>query len=172
MGNVIDPQSLFLYKLGDVYAAEKIVEKILPKMQKEAHVPELAQGYGRHLEETRQQIQNIEKVFEALGEKPKATRSPVMEGLKTSYEEFAAEVDDAVTPDVLDLFATGATVKTEHVEIAAYTSLIAAAEAMGQTAIVELLRANLAQEQKMLVEVEALAKRLLQQAVREPTTTV
>ena len=61
---------------------------------------------------------------------------------------------------MLDLFLTGAAARTEHYEIAAYTGLVALAEALGENAAADLLQVNLDEEKAMLGEVEKTATRL------------
>ena len=67
-----DPRELFLHELGDVLYAERTLVKTLPKLQQEASDDELAEGFGEHLEETRQHVENLEQAFEALCEPAKA----------------------------------------------------------------------------------------------------
>ncbi len=64
------------------------------------------------------------------------------------------------SPEVLDLFLTGAGARTEHYEIAAYSSLITGARALGEREAVTLLQANLKQEKDALRKMETAAKRL------------
>jgi ferritin-like metal-binding protein YciE len=53
--------------------------------------------------------------------------------------------------------------KTEHLEIAAYTGLVEKARTMGQTEAAQLLMQNLQEEQQMLQRVEQIATQLTQQ---------
>ncbi|MDQ3823507.1 MAG: ferritin-like domain-containing protein [Actinomycetota bacterium] len=157
---VTDPNDLFVYKLGVLLKTETAIESMLPRLQKEANNAELASGFERHTAETRQQIQNIERVFEALGVRPEALPAPAVEGLEAEYKGFAASAADDVQPDVLDVVALGAAAATEHHEIAAYESLITLAGAVGAEDAVPLLEENLEQERNMLQQVQSFAQRL------------
>jgi ferritin-like metal-binding protein YciE len=59
----------FVDELRDSYDAEKAVDQALPKMAKAANSPELREAIESHLEETRQQVERLEQVFESLDEK-------------------------------------------------------------------------------------------------------
>ena len=156
-----DPRELFLHELGDVLYAEQTLVKTLPKLQEEASDDELAEGFGMHLEETRQHVKNLEQAFEALGEPAKAEKCPGIEGIKKEHDEFVS--NESPSADVLNAFLTGAGARTEHYEIAAYEGLITMAEAMGEDEVARLLNENLAQEQNALRKIQTIGKRLAQQ---------
>ncbi len=158
-----EPRELFLHELGDMLTAEKTIEKALPKLRQEATDDALARGFEHHLDETRQQIENLERVFESLGERPKAERCPGIEGIKAEHDEFMRERKP--TEAICDLFLTGAAARTEHYEIAAYTGLVEMARALGERESALLLEENLRQEQEMLRAVESSSKRLMKQTL-------
>ena len=162
-----DPRELFLHELGDVLYAERTLVKTLPKLQDEASDDELAEGFGEHLEETRQHVENLEQAFEALGEPAKAEKCPGIEGIKKEHDEFVS--NESPSPEVLNAFRTGAGARTEHYEIAAYEGLITMAEAMGEDEVARLLNENLAQEQNALRKIQTIGKRLAQQGAASPT---
>ena len=156
-----DPRELFLHELGDVLYAEQTLVKTLPKLQKEASDEELAQGFGEHLQETRQHVKNLEQAFEALGEKPKAEKCPGIEGIKKEHDEFVS--NKSPSQEILDAFLTGAGARTEHYEIAAYEGLVTMAEATGEDEVVRLLNENLEQEKQALRKLQTISKRLAKQ---------
>ena len=160
MSKLTDPRELFVHELGDILYAEKVLVKALPKLATEATDAELRSGFEAHLAETRQHVANVEQVFTALGEKAKAEKCPGMDGIKAEHDEFMR--DNKPTPQVCDLFLTGAGARAEHYEIAAYTGvLVAMAEALGEREAVPLLRQNLKQEQAALDALAKTSKRLL-----------
>ncbi len=168
MPEMKDPRDLLLHELGDVLYVERTLVKALPKLQKEASDKELAQGFGDHLEETKQHVTNVEQAFEALGEKPKAEKCPGIDGIKQEHDDFVKE--ESPSPAVLDSFLTGAGARAEHYEIAAYEGLIVAAEAMGEGDVVTLLSKNLAQEKEALKTMKTIGKRLAQQSAKQAVT--
>jgi ferritin-like metal-binding protein YciE len=156
-----DPRELFLHELGDVLYAERVLVKTLPKLQEEASDEELSLGFEEHLEQTRQQVKNLETAFDKLGETPKAEKCAGIDGINQEHDDFVAK--ESPSQDVLDAFLTGAGARTEHYEIAAYEGLVTMAEAMGEAEIVDLLSQNLEQEKTTLEKLRSVGKRLAKQ---------
>ena len=147
--SVSDPQELFVHELKDILFAERTIEKALPKLAREAKDGQLKAAITHHLDETQQQIANLTRVFEDLDMAARGQRCPGIEGLMKEHDEFMKENKGAPSR-VVDTFLCGAASRTEHYEIAAYTGLVATAEALGKREIAELLRQNLEQETAML----------------------
>ena len=59
---------------------------------------ELAQGFGDHLEETRQHVKNIEQAFETIGEEAKAEKCPGIDGINKEHDDFVARVTVGGSP--------------------------------------------------------------------------
>lgn len=152
------PRELLLHELGDIYYAENVLAKALPKMADEAQDDELRSGFEQHAEETQGQIENLRQAFKALGEEVSGERCPAIDGIKAEHDEFVKEHDSA--PEILDLFLTGSGGRAEHYEIAAYTSLITMAGSLGEDEVVGLLQQNLEQEQETLQKLETAGRRL------------
>ena len=152
------PRELFIHELEDIYYVEQLLVKTLPKLASEAKDAELRKGFETHLTETKQQVENVKQVFKLIGEPAKAEPCPGMNGIKEEHDKFVKE--EKPSPEVLDLFLTGAGARTEHYEIAAYSSLITGARALGEREAVTLLQANLKQEKDALRKMETAAKRL------------
>ena len=161
MPTMTEPRELFVHELGDVYYVEQLLVKTLPKLAREAKDAELRKGFEDHLAETKQQVENVRQVFKLVGESPKAEPCPGMDGIKQEHDKFVKE--EKPSPEVLDLFLTGAGARTEHYEIAAYSSLITGARALGEREAVALLQENLKQEKDALKKMETAAKRLATQ---------
>lgn len=156
-----EPRELFMHELGDMLYAEKVIEKALTTMAKEATNGELQAGFEEHREETRQQIVNLEQVFAAIGEKPQAENCPGIDGIKTEHDQFMKEKPSKM---LADMFLTGAAARVEHYEIAGYTGLVTMAQAMGEKEAVRLLQENLQQEKHTLKKIEQISKRLAKDA--------
>lgn len=158
MSTMTDPRELFLHELGDVLYAEQVLVKALPKLAREATDKELKKSFQDHLEETRQQVENVKRAFDAVGEKATAEKCPGIEGIKAEHDEFMSEENPS--PEVCDMFLTGAGARTEHYEIAAYSGLVTMARALGETEAAKLLSQNLGQEKDALKKLESVSKRL------------
>jgi ferritin-like metal-binding protein YciE len=159
MAQISNPQKLLEYKLGTALGLERKVYTMLGKMEKQAQLPELKQGFARHREETQGQIRNIEQAMQAVGGRKSAHQDPVMDGISRNSEQMLDRVDTELRDAVL---ADGAA-ETEHHEIAMYDGLIAMAQAMGADDVVALLEENREQEQRTLQEVARLDNQLSQQ---------
>jgi ferritin-like metal-binding protein YciE len=158
MASMTDPRELFLHELRDVYYAEKQIVKKLPTMVKEASDTELVDGFRKHLDETKQQITNLEQVFSALGERATGEECPGIDGIAEEHDTFMQ--DEKPSPEICDMFLTGAAARVEHYEIAAYTGLVTMAKGLGEQECADLLQENLAQEKQTLKAVETVAKRM------------
>jgi ferritin-like metal-binding protein YciE len=134
----------FLDELKDAYDGEKQLTKALAKLAKAATFPQLREAFESHLEETRTQIDRLERVFEVLDEPAKGQHCDGLAGIIEEGESLIAEDFDDVTMDAC-LIAAGQ--RAEHYEVAAYGTLIAWAKAMGYDEIAELLEETLEEEQ-------------------------
>jgi ferritin-like metal-binding protein YciE len=143
-------RELFGHKLGSALTMEQDMLDMLGDLEDKAQRTELKQQFHHHAEETRQQIDNIEQVFRALGEEPDESPSPVTKALDKEAKADITMADDSVVDAVI---LTGAA-ETEHHEIAVYESLITQAEELGQPDAVRLLQQNLEIEQHTLEEVK------------------
>ena len=103
------PRELFLHELADALTFEKTIVKMLPKLEKEANDRELAKGFKAHTEQSKKHVQNIEKAFKALGERPTSERCPGIEGIRAEHDEF---MRGRPAPAVVDSFLTGAAART------------------------------------------------------------
>jgi ferritin-like metal-binding protein YciE len=147
-------EDLFLDQLRDIYHAEGQLIKALPKMARAA-TEELRGAFEHHLDQTRRQSERLERIFEALGRKPKAKKCAAMEGLIEEGKELMRE--DAAA-EVLDAGLIAAAQKVEHYEIAAYGTLAAWADRLGFPSAVNLLRETLAEEKEADQKLNALAR--------------
>ncbi len=137
---------LFLDELKDIYWAEKNLVKALPKIQKGATSTSLKNLIGAHLEETKIHVTRIEEVFFLLDRKPMAVKCEAMEGLIKEGDELLKDLEkDTMVRDAGLIIGSQ---KIEHYEIAAYGSLSTFAKKLGNTKIVKLLEATLAEEKR------------------------
>ena len=146
---------LFVHTLQDVYFAEQLIVKKLPKMAEKAASQQLRMSFETHLAETREQVKRLEQVFEILGEKAKAEECPAIEGITEEAEELIKEIKDPETRDAAMLASAQA---VEHYEIARYGTLVAWAEEMGHTEVIPLLRKTLDEEKATDAKLSQLAE--------------
>ena len=134
---------LLLHQLQDIYYAEQQITKALPKVIEKATNRDLVSGLKAHLDETYKQIERLNKVFEKLGQQPKGTSCPAIDGIIKETDEVAGEIEDKA---VLDAAIVASCQAVEHYEICRYGTLIAWAESAGHDEIVRLLTTNLNEE--------------------------
>src|SRR6195256_1711763 len=133
----------FIEELKDAYDGEKQLTKALPKMAKAATSPDLRAAFESHLEETRNQITRLEEAFQLLDEKAKGKRC---EGIAGIIEEGSAAMGEDFDEATMDACLVAAGQKAEHYEMAAYGTLVAWAQALGETDVAGLLEQILAEE--------------------------
>ncbi len=156
---VTNSQELLKHDLGDLLYAEKQVLKALKPMIRETSDAEMKQRLEQHQGETEQQIQNLERAFEAMGLKARAQKCPGILGIIEEKKEF--KEDEEPSAPMLEAFNLGAGLRVEHYEIAAYQAAIALAKSLRQTEVVELLKQNLDQEVAMAKFIVASAPKVL-----------
>lgn len=136
-------QGLFHHTLKDIYFAENIIVKSLPKMIKHCDSQELAKSLDHHLKETKEHVQRLENVFEMIGKKPVSEKCPAIEGIVEEAEELMSDIKDADTRDAAIIAAAQA---VEHYEITRYGTLVSWGKLLGLKEPVKLLSATLKEE--------------------------
>ena len=142
-------------ELRDTYDAEKQLTKALPKMAKAANSPELREAIESHLEETRQQVERLEQVFESLDEKAKGKHCDGIAGIIQEAQAIMQEDFDESTADAVLIAAAQ---RAEHYEMAAYGTLVAWARAMGHDDAADLLQETLDEEKAADEKLNSLAE--------------
>ena len=134
---------LFLHVLRDIYYTENQIVKALPDMIEKATNRELTAALRNHLGETEKQVTRLEQAFEMLGQSPKGTSCPAIDGIIKEANELAGEVADK---SVLDAALINAAQAAEHYEITRYGSLIAWAKQLGRNDCASVLQKTLDEE--------------------------
>jgi ferritin-like metal-binding protein YciE len=130
-------------QLKDLYSAENQLVKALPKMAKAASDETLQEAIESHLEETKGQVERLNRIGKSLGITLAGKKCAAMEGLL----EEGKEVLEAEGPDaILDLAIIAAAQRVEHYEISAYGSARTLAEHLGHKDVVRLLQETLDEE--------------------------
>jgi ferritin-like metal-binding protein YciE len=154
-------KELYIEELRDIYSAETQLVKALPKMAKAAESDELRSGFEEHLEQTKGHVSRLEQIFDALGEKPTGKKCEGMAGLIKEGGEAAQEDYEG---DVKDSALIGAAQRVEHYEIAAYGTVRAMAEKLGEDDAVELLSQTLQEEKDTDVKLSDLSDKMTVEA--------
>lgn len=136
-------EDLYLHMLQDIYYAEKQIEKSLPEMIEKASAHHLKNAFSGHLDETHTHVQRLEKVFQMLGEAPKGTTCPAIDGIIKEAKDIAGDIGDQ---SVLDAALVAAAQAVEHYEINRYGTLITWSDEMGRTECAEVLKQTIIEE--------------------------
>ncbi len=153
--DIKDMNDLFAHQLKDIYYAENRIVATLPKMIQKASTPELKEGFETHLDQTKVQIQQLDKVFDLHGLEPESIKCPAIDGIIKEAEEVAGEIDDK---KVLDAALIAAAQAVEHYEITRYGTLIAWAKELGADECAALLQETLEEERDTDRKLTALAE--------------
>ncbi len=138
-------RELFIDGLKDIYYAENALVKALPEMYDKARSEKLKTAIKDHIAQTNMQVQRLEKVFEALGEKAEGKKCKAIEGI---LEEGRDCVSSAEEGPVRDASIIGSSQKVEHYEIASYGTLAAHAKVLNEQEALDLLLRTLGEEKK------------------------
>jgi ferritin-like metal-binding protein YciE len=166
-GKVKSLRELFEIELYYAYDCEqKLVEKGLPAMIEAASSPQLQTALKQHLEETRNQVRRLEKVFGSIGIEPETKDNDVLDELMNAAEDSVSNIDKSPLRDAA-LIVNGNMV--EHFEIATYGTLAAFARNLGLQNVVSLLEQTLEEEKKADAKLTQLAESMNQQAAKRQT---
>lgn len=152
-----------LHELADIYDAEHQFLEAQQQMISQANANTIKTMLQEHIQQTEQQIKNLEQVFQALGQQPKREKCSGASGIVSEGNKLLKEVSG--NPALIDLAIAGSQAKVEHYEVASYRGLVMGAEQMGQQQILSLLRENLQQEEQTAQRVEQSTPQLIQQAM-------
>ena len=138
--------ALEIYSTGlrNAHALEQQATQLMERqIERYERYPEMSQRLQQHLRETEQQIARLEELMHGMG-----TERSVLKDWATSIIGNIAAIGHSIMPDEI-LKNTFANHAFENFEIASYTSLIAMAEATGNSGHVPTLRQTLNEEERM-----------------------
>jgi ferritin-like metal-binding protein YciE len=142
-------------ELKDIYDAEKQLTKALPKLAKKASSPDLKAGFTAHLQQTDEQIDRLEQVFEQLEMPAKGKPCQGMKNLIAEGNEMIGEAEDDDTRDAVMIAAAQ---KVEHYEIASYGTVRTWAQLLGMNEVAALLEESLDEEKETDQKLTSLAE--------------
>ena len=86
-------------------------------MAKAASNPKLADGFKKHLEETKEHAARLEKILKSHGE---TTRGPKCKGMEGVLKEGQEMIEEDADEEVRDAGLIAAAQRVEHYEMAGY----------------------------------------------------
>jgi ferritin-like metal-binding protein YciE len=149
-------RELLVHELEDLRDAERQLVRALPKMAKAASFPELRNGFERHLEQTKEHVNRLDKAFQMLGANTEGTKSRGMAGLIREGREIVKEPDaDGATRDAGLISAVQ---RVKRYEIASYGTARAHAKTLNEPDVANLLQTTLNEETETDKKLTALAE--------------
>lgn len=136
-------KELYVHELNDLHSAENQLLKALPKMAKAVSSDDLRLAFEKHLEQTEEHVQRLERAFSSINEKPKQVVCKGMKGLLEEGEEMIRKDGD---PAVKDAGLIAAAQRVEHYEMAGYGCARTYAKMLGEKDSAELLQRTLDEE--------------------------
>jgi ferritin-like metal-binding protein YciE len=136
-------KDLFVEQLRDLYDAEHQISRALPKMANAASSSALKEAFNMHLDQTRTQIQRLERIFSDLGMAPQGENCEAMQGIIKEGDHVINAQGD---PNVKDAALITAAQRVEHYEIAGYGSVRTYAKELGYSDAADLLQKTLDEE--------------------------
>ena len=164
MAKTKDLMAIFVEEIRDVYDAEKQLTRALPKLAKASTNPDLQEAFESHLEETRNQVTVLERVFELLDEKP---RGKHCEGIAGIVEEGKRVIEGEFDDQARDAALIAGGQRAEHYEMAAYGTLVEWAKTLGHGDVARELETILEQEKAADKKLSKLALGGINQAAAE-----
>jgi ferritin-like metal-binding protein YciE len=134
---------VFVDQLKDLYSAETLITKALPKLAKAATAPDLKNGFKLHLEQTKEHVARLKTICATLKVKPTGKTCQATVGLVKEGEEA---IEEDALPEMKDVMLIAAARRVEHYEMSGYTSACDLAKVLGLTAILKTLTTTLNEE--------------------------
>jgi ferritin-like metal-binding protein YciE len=135
----------FYETLKDVFYAEKASVRALKKSAKASSSDDLRQAFETHAEESSQQVERLQQVFEIIGKPARTKTCEAMQGLSAEMEE---DLEDFGESPAADAVLIGCAQAVEHYEIARYGTLKIWAGQLGFDQAVRLLDETLQEEKR------------------------
>lgn len=148
-------EKLFVHDLTDLHSAEHQILDALPRMTQKCSDDQLRSILQRHREETEQQVDRLERIFDELGED---SGGQLCEGMRGLIEEGEKMLEEDADPSVRDAGIIAAVQRVEHYEISGYGTAATYANMLDRKEAGGLLRETLNEEKQADQELTELAE--------------
>ncbi len=133
----------FVNGLSAMYNTEKLITQGMPELMQGIQNPQAKQVLEQHAEETKQQMQRLEQVFQMVGETPNDIQPDGILGILKENQKIQSQGYD---PATLEAATVAAEQRIEHYEIAGYGTLVSYARQLGMNDAAQLLGQTLSEE--------------------------
>ena len=117
-GTMHSLKDLLVEQLHELYASEVHSESVIPKLAHAASSPRLAEAMRAHLDETKQHIARLDRVYGEIGAKPKKMETHGSKGILEDCTSIAGR--GRIEPHVRDAALIAVMQRLEHDEMAGY----------------------------------------------------
>lgn len=163
MATIESSRELLVHKLGAALKMEETTLKVLEIFSEKASDSNLQVRLQQQQREKQQQIHNLHRAFQALGEEGEARPSLIVDALEEEGTRMIERVDDGLVDSVI---LDGVIEAASH-EIATYNELIIKAETIDQEDLVPLFQENLEQKEQALDEALKTAEQVSYQLAKQ-----
>ena len=161
---ITNVQEKIIHVLSVLYGAENQFLLAQQQMLDQGSDEELKSLLRTHMDESKQQIENLEQIYSQMGQQPQRQTSEAARGLISDAQRSLQEAQEEPIRDTL---IADAQAKVEHFEIACYRALIAGAVQMELgDEVVSLLEQNLQQEEHTAQMIEQSIPKLVQKSMQ------
>ncbi|GGK14581.1 YciE/YciF family protein [Deinococcus malanensis] len=152
-----DLTDLYVLKLQEIYSAEQQGLQAMQQGCDMVQTPELKEGLTMHIEQTQQQIQRLEQLFQKMGAQPGGETNLAMQGL---VQEVQKLMQQPASPEVLEAGLIACQQAMEHYEIAGYGTARTYAQLLGDDEAVQMLEQTLNEEKMTDEQLTMIAQRI------------
>lgn len=149
-------RELLDHEIKDLYAAEKQLLDVMPKIIEEAKHKKLKKKLTKQLKETEIHLERIQKICQKLEINPGNTKCDAMEGI---IKECVGFMEGDSAPNVLDIGLIAYARRMAHYKIAGYDSAYRYAKNLSLKKVRKLLKKTRKEEQKREKKLKKLAKK-------------
>jgi ferritin-like metal-binding protein YciE len=158
-------RGLLIHELRDIYGADSLLLKALPRMARGATYPALREVLGTHVRETEAQLDRLDAICSAFEVNPRGQRSLGMEGL---VDQGADVLTTRGGSRIVDAALIGWARRIEHYEMAVYSSAVTYAQLMGLDQVVVLLLKSCGESEAADARLRAIASEHLLESDTRP----
>jgi ferritin-like metal-binding protein YciE len=151
-------EGLLINELQDLYSAESMLIKALPKMAQKAASPQLKAAFESHLQQTEGHKRRLDQIFDELRDVDREDKK--CKGLEGIVKEGEEVIKADAEPEVRDAGLISAAQRVEHYEIAAYGTVRTYAQLLGRNNWAQLLQQTLDEEKQTDHKLNELAARI------------
>lgn len=145
-GSMKSLKDLLVEQINELHAAEAHSESVLAKLAAASSSPKLGEAIRAHIDESKQHLARLDRVFGELGIKPKKIETHGSKGLLEDCTSLAGR--SKIDPHVRDAAIIAALQRVEHDEIAGYGCARTWASLLGYTTAASELLKTLTEERR------------------------